>query len=331
MNERPALLRGSRGTGTDDAHRSRPGARSATRRRAAALEHVLRRLPPGQRPVLVAGNGRSGTSWVGDVLGLPDEALYYREPCNPDVSRAGGDEVWSSVVPADGCDPYFEHRLDRAFAGLIVRGQAWYPKRRLERLTHASACRVVVKEVAAYPSVEWAASRYDAQVVLVTRHPCAVVASVADRGWHDLEVDRARRLWSRPDVRASLGSDAPDPARLTTPVEISAFVWAVKERLALQAAKRHPEWQIVVYEDLCAQPLERFTALIEACGLAVSPQVEAAIELRSSTESEGPYATSRRSIEHVARWRSVLSAAQVDRVRAVVDAIGPSSARGLEW
>src|SRR5205085_2708995 len=119
----------------------------------SGLPSVLKRLASGlgrpavatgQAPVLVLSLPRSGSSWVGNVLGCAPDAIYLREPVtqsDPSFYMKG------TVFRIDrGVKPTYERLADRAFAGdaefpdkVRIYENQWEPGA-------AEGRRVVVKE-----------------------------------------------------------------------------------------------------------------------------------------------------------------------------------------
>jgi hypothetical protein len=119
-------------------------------------------------------------------------------------------------------------------------------------------------------------------------------------------------------VRAVLGARLPAADGLTTDVEVSAFIWALKECVAFDAVARHG-WPVARYEQLCAAPLAEFARLCAAVGLAFTPALAAAVQAQSTTDVDGAHSTSRQSARQADAWRTQLAAEDVARIRAVVE------------
>ena len=54
-----------------------------------AINYILSHLQIKNRPIYITNHGRSGTSWIGTILGKAPGILYYGEPCNPKVVKGG--------------------------------------------------------------------------------------------------------------------------------------------------------------------------------------------------------------------------------------------------
>ena len=156
---------------------------------------------PAGRPILVTGLHRSGTTWCGRLLSAGSEAYYVHEPFNrfhpPGICPARFDR-WFQYVGAKNEDQYAP-AIDQTYSlrfspGLHITsslasshphwhdgvfGAVW-SVREWARWTRArlSGLRPLVKDPHALFAAEWIADRYDAQVVVLVRHPAGFVDSV---------------------------------------------------------------------------------------------------------------------------------------------------------
>ena len=134
-------------------------------------------------PLLIISLPRSGSSWVGQILGLSDTSLYLREPITQEYLRSQPPGALSFFEFTSEEDPYIYQTFgDQAFNGtpsfdasVVVFPAQWRPSRRKCR-------RVVIKEV--NPLVlKWYAERYRPRVIYLIRHPAAVANSFEKMGW----------------------------------------------------------------------------------------------------------------------------------------------------
>lgn len=309
---------------------------SGVRRRSLPLRLALPNLaagsnPPSGRPVAIIGNGRSGTSWIGETIGSAPGVVYYREPCHPQVRYRRDDTVWSRYVAPGGRDADFEACLDRAFRGGYVGDPDLDPA--LRELRRSGDYRVVVKEVAAFLSAEWLCNRYDPLVVFAVRHPCPSVMSVHKLGLVEPEKRRFAELLANPELRDGVLADfIPHLEGLEDPLEVSAGIWALKNHVALDVARRRGDWIQVAYEDACLEPLETFRDLFTRLGLEWTADMEQRVIQSTSTAQDGPHATSKVSSRQVDAWRGKMTAGEKAMVRRAVEPFDfPFYNRDEDW
>jgi hypothetical protein len=194
-------------------------------------------------PVLVLSLPRSGSSWVGNLLGCAPDALYLREPVTqsePKFHRLG------TVFRVDRPELVYAHKRlgDKAFRGSTVYPDSvlpFPPHRDSERGAGGGGRRVVVVIKEVNPcAAPWYLHWYAPRLVLLVRHPAAVALSFQRLGW--------------------LGPDAGEWER-------NGVFQASALRVALEAAEGYPAGRAVTYESLCRDPLAGFEALYDFAGL----------------------------------------------------------------
>lgn len=298
--------------------------------------------------VLVAGVPRSGTTWVGRVLGHTEAAQYVHEPDNhlvrPEAWWAKrGLGPYPALAPGQAA-PEYERLWELAFAGgsrpsllytsarLVHRTVPRAGRRALAgkaggavvgtlRLAGRLAARgpagepsgnVVVKSVFCARSLEWIAARFAPAVVVVERHPFAIIASWSALGWTAfLDRDPAA-------VRYGVEALGVNPPLRDGPwIDRAAWHCGFLVSLLQRAVVRHPEWRVVRHEALCADPRPRFQHLCHSLGLGWTEAAEAF--LAASNRPGRGYSTNRLWAEEVDSWRSRLSPADQARVVEVLE------------
>lgn len=312
--------------------RARAGiARRATSLARPLLDQTVRLRAPTGRPIFVTGNGRSGTSWIGKTLAQAPGLVYYREPCNLSLTRDDDDTVWARYVVPGGRDELFESLLESAFRGRIHRHDP-APFQSAARRWRAPF-RVLVKEVATFPSVEWVAQRWNPEVVLVVRHPCGCALSVENAEMGRTERARLQHLLADDERKQNhLEPYRAHLATVRTPLEVSAAIWSIKSLIVARAHARHPEWRLVRYEELCDDPLGGFRALFRSLALDWTSAVEAWTTETTRASSAGTFSTSRVSAQQRDAWRRAMTARQIAEVRRIVEPFGfPELATEADW
>jgi Sulfotransferase family len=280
--------------------------------------------------VLVAGLPRSGTTWVGEVLGHTAGARYLHEPDNhlvrPDAwwaKRRFGPypELRAGTAGGD-----YDRLWSRAFAGgprpsPVYAGARILQRAGASRLSGRLAARqrsrpapgpLVVKSVHCARSLEWVADRFHPAVVVVERHPFGVISSWRKLGWDDfLDDDPGVLRYSA----AILGVDAPAPGAQW--LERAAWHYGVLSSYLEQARRRHPDWLVVRHEVLCSGPEPAFRRLSARLGLQFTGGT--ARFLTASNRPGDGYSTHRLWHEQVDGGRSRLTSAERALILATLD------------
>lgn len=295
---------------------------------------------PADGPRIIAGSARSGTTWLADTLAAANGAGTVFEPLNGDTVPAARAIQHRLLLPGDAApdaDAFFSTlfagglrtpwTLGRVYPTQLLpgRGVSWH-----DALAHGRAAlrhywqhgrstsgEWVYKLIRANLMLDWLAQRFGARIVLVIRHPGAVVASRLRRGWPwqpslraSLDDARVRALLGAPVCRAF---DA-----VQDPVAGHAAVWAVQHLIALREGTPSA-FQVFFYEDLTGSLEAEWTRLTQALGFVhvPSPALRAAPSQQADATRAGT-----RAVSTPARWRAHLGAADMDRLRAILAVSG---------
>jgi hypothetical protein len=292
------------------------------------------------RPILITGSHRSGSTWVGRTLSLSEHLGYIDEPFNPD-RRSGACAVrpmtWFEYVTADderGWGPALERTL--AF------GYSWAPGLRAMRSLRDGArtvrdgwrfarsrrhrARALLKDPLAFFAAPWIADRFDAQVILLVRHPAAFASSLKR-----LNLTFRFSNWT---IQPKLMTEVLGPwadeiwiASKTPPdvIDQAALMWKVIYGVARECQQNFPDWIVRRHEDLSREPLPGFRALFGELGIPLTPKIEDSILASSSPTNpaeapEGEFlALNRDSRANIWTWKSKLDSREIERLRSVVE------------
>ena len=304
------------------------------------------------RPILVTGAHRSGTTWVGRVLAADPTVGYIHEPLSP--SRWPGwlrerAPYWYLYIDRSNEDRYIgqieQLLLFRYPLGPHLRA-ARHPRqvgRVLNDFSHslwyrARHKRPLIKDPIGLFSSEWIADRFDAQVVVMIRHPAAFASSVKRLAWefgfeHWLDQPELMRAWLTPfeeDMRhhARVGVDL---------VEQAILMWRAIYTVVDGFKARHPEWLFVRHEDLADDPAAGYKDMYATLGLAWDDRVEKKILATSSERnpSEVPnwrHGSVRRDSAAARRtWKKRLTHEEIDRVRTGTSDVWPLFYSDDDW
>lgn len=283
---------------------------------------------PRSPSVLIISLPRSGSSWVGSLVGASKDALFLREPLTNSYMRAfpEGPSFFEFEMCKDKAH-YRSHAAD-AFAGfprfngsIIQYPAQWDYHTRSKR-------RVVIKEV--NPLVlQWLISEYHPKVIYLVRHPVPVANSFFAQGWTS---DLSRSIFSEAalsnlEQKFFFGHQADF-------WEQSGALQAIVQNLVIDTLPLASDFMIVKYEDLCTSPLEQFAKLFDFCELELTAEDTAAIE--SSTRNRETYKAgtagiTRDSLAMVDLWRSSVAEENISLARQGYFANHPHLYRHDRW
>ena len=269
--------------------------------------------------IVVAGTARSGTTWLGNLIAAQVPCRILFEPFHPElVTEYSGFHYFQYMRP-DTENPEFYAFAHKVFMGKIRN--RWIDRQN-ERII--SKFRVV-KEIRANLALKWLHDHFSqVPIVLLIRHPCAVVSSRMELGWAtDLDI---QPLLSQPELiedHLLPYLDLINNAKSTE--EKHTIIWCVSNLVPLKQLNPG-EVKIVYYENLCSQPDKELPELFEFLGQPYTrPVIEIINQPSQTTNATSAVVTGTDKIEG---WKKKLGRSQIDGVLRTVDAFGMSHLYG---
>jgi Sulfotransferase family len=292
-----------------------------------------------KRPILITGSHRSGSTWVGQVVATAPSVGYVHEPFNPEHRPGICDaefDVWFTHIDSENSAQYrpsfertlaFDYSLRReiiAPASVRERLKAirdWANFLRFRLLGY----RPLLKDPIAVLSAEWLAEEFDAQVVVLIRHPAAFANSILRLQrrhpfTHFLRQPRLMARYLKPyqDQIARAAAEPPDL------LSEAALLWNIIHHVILQYRGVRPDWLYIRYEDLARSPVQGFQRILDYLHLPMTRDTERTIrrlsEYNPRTERpDGKQVVRMNSAANVDSWKRRLNPEQVKRMRLQVE------------
>src|SRR5262249_55955888 len=140
-------------------------------------------IDPGdyRRTILLAGTGRSGTTWIQDIITRAVACRVMFEPFNPRKISLLTEWSCRQYLRAGQWAPQFLAPAARILSGQIR--DIWIDQ---FNQTHVVRRRLV-KDIRVNLILRWIRSHFpEIPIVLLLRHPCAVASSKLALGWKTL-------------------------------------------------------------------------------------------------------------------------------------------------
>ena len=290
------------------------------------------------QPLLVTGAHRSGTTWVGKMLGADSQTAYISEPLNvlhrPGVLRVKVNHWYQYICDENENEylPAFEELLDYRYHTWDEFRSIRSPKDFLRMgrdfaifytgLMHGQ--RMLIKDPFAVFSTSWFAKKLNFKVVVTVRHPAAFVSSLKRLGWNfdfnnllDQPLLMRDHLDSYRDRMQSIQAD--------DVIGQASLLWTMIYHTVHTTRKLNPDLLTVRHEDLSRDPINGFRDLYSALGLDFTPQVEKRI--LNSNSSENPTELSRKKVHsvkldsraNVENWKKRLTNDEIHHIRKVTE------------
>ncbi len=274
--------------------------------------------------LVIAGSGRSGTTWLLETMTRHPRTMAVFEPLHPRQVPEAAKLASRLLARGDDAPEVREHVAQVFFGRLRPSWRPWMRmgiskearpiRRAVQRVYNAydvlrpPPVRRVVKFINANLMLSWLSSTFQVRIVLLLREPELVVASQRNMGWNaDLN-----RYLQQERLLEHLRSDEVRVARSATSlVERLAVAWCLENKFALQEARKNPTSIRVESFPRLRSERERVFDLMRDLGYSLS---EVNFSRSYLTLREKLRSSYRRS-----RQGEGLSEAEVDTVRRVTE------------
>lgn len=308
------------------------------------------------RPILVTGAHRTGTTWVGKMLTASGEAAYISEPLNV-LHRPGvlsiPTQYWYTYICADNEGDYLPSLQDtlRYHYHLAAEIRALHSRKDIMRMwrdawiflkgriTHQ---RPLLKDPFAIFSIPWFIERLNCQAVVTVRHPAPFASSLKRLNWSFnfadlLEQPLLIRDWLEPyraqmqELLLAANQETPDI------LAQASLLWRLIYQSVTQMSQQHPEIKVVRHEDLSTDPLSGYRDLYKTLDLHFTLEAQNAILASSSTDNPKEvtqrdiYSTRLDSQANIHNWKKRLSVSEIQRIRQLTEDVAEHYYPDFSW
>jgi hypothetical protein len=262
--------------------------------------------------VLLAGSGRGGTTWIAEIINHDNEYRFIFEPfAAGKVPLARGFRNRQYLRP-DAEAPEFFTPARQLLSGAFRNSWTDFYNRRVR------STRRLVKDIRINLFLKWIKTRFpEIPIVLLLRHPCAVVSSRMSLEWDDdlndfLDQPDLMRDWLEPH-RALL-------AGATESFDRHMLRWCVENSIPLKQFGKD-EVHVAYYEQFCEQPAaavgELFAFLHKPVDGSVFEQLN-----KPSSQTRKRKSAIMFGERPVASWRKHINADQIARAQELLQTFG---------
>ena len=256
--------------------------------------------------VFLAGGGRGGTTWVSEIVNHRGEYRYVFEPFNPGkVGICRNFRRKQYLRPEDRREEY----LGPARTILSGRLRSGWADRFNRKIV---ARRRLIKDIRANLLLGWLAANFPGMpIVLLLRHPCAVVASRLKLGWRD---NLAETMEQRDLVEDFLHPFEAEIRRAKTAFERHVFLWCIENYVPLRQFAAG-EIHLAFYETLLDRPEEEIPHFFSYLGRDFDDGVYRTMKRPSSLSCGGSEALAD-------GWRRSVTGPQLERTIEILGLFG---------
>lgn len=302
------------------------------------------------KPILVTGSHRSGTTWVGKMLTANDDVAYISEPLNVHhrlgIFRAPVNHWYTYITTENEAHylPAFQELLNFQY-------HTWLEIKSLRNIkdflrmgrdfriffngnTHGQ--RVLIKDPFALFSSAWFAEKLNSQVVITVRHPAGFASSLKRLGWN---FDFNNLLNQPLLMRDYLEQDKEMMQAIAKDDVIAqgALLWKLIYRFVHLTSNLFPHFNIVRHEDLSLNPIAGFEKLYQNLNLDFTEQVKSQILNSSSSENPSKLSKSKThsvnldSKANLDNWKKILSPEEITKIRKITEDTSHHFYNDDEW
>ena len=261
-----------------------------------------------EKNVVVFGAGRSGTTWLAQIIAAAGLELIF-EP------------LWGKEVPeVEDWKPFpLFYKKGESFPWHETFSEIMSGELRTEWIVrqNAGAQRKVVKFIRANLMIDWILEHYPVHPVFIIRNPLSVVASMKEQEWYVPE-DWVGSLLRGPRLAEPFFTNLPGVSDLAerelTEVEAKTVFWCI-QNLVPQQLGCFDRLHMLVFEELCEDPEAVVGRLAQKIHIQITDEVRDQMRQRSfmagKRDGEAGY-------DPTTAWRSVLSDAEADAIEDIV-------------
>ncbi len=325
---------------------------------------VAQRTALSTGPVVVAGMARAGTSWVAEMIKAAGGFVHLNEPFNPKHPPGQSPGIFNAPVPVGylyvterNADVY-RPALHDTFRFRYRHRAELRANRKAFDLAKMAKCstsfalgaltgkRALLDDPYASLASEWIASEFDARVLVLVRHPAAMVASYRKLGYsthfrHFLDQPQLMADWLEPwrsEMEALIETD--------DKIAQVGFFWRMLHHPLAEMAERSDRMHVVRYEDLCMDPEGGYERLFALLGVDFNRTAREEIvrgTTGSSKNQSHSWQFSRRgfisrtafrpmdSKAMVGAWRKTVSPDEAARLRELVEPVAGRFYGDRDW
>ena len=282
------------------------------------IKNITARHYTTNETIVLSGTSRGGTTLLAEIVStLPKTQLLW-EPLRPsnnrECERYGFG--WHHYFEPDKDTHLQKNYIDKLFNGELIHSGTLY-REHFSLTRFIKSKRLIVKFVNANRILSWITHNFSNPVVLLLRHPCAVIASQLNHtGFSNID----KRDWLPGWLTAmSPGIEKFYHERIKTDEEILCWDWCIDTVLALEACS-NKRIHLLTYESLIINPEKEIQFLFDYLKESVPAEAYTVLRTPSATASKGVEAN--QSNMQLERWRKRLTEEQIQNIEKIARSFG---------
>lgn len=291
-------------------------------------------MKTSNKPILITGSHRSGSTWAGKMIASSPLVAYIPEPfniyCRPGICNAQFD-YWFTYVCDNNEHQYYSHLNDtikfkyhlleelnssksiKDILRLLRDGTRFF-------IYRINRKRPLLKDPIALFSAEWLAQRFDMDVIVLIRHPAAFVGSLKKANWpHPFTHFLQQPLLMKHHLNEFEYEIREFAEYDKDIIDQGILLWNLIHHMILKYKEKCHEWIFVKHEELSKYPVSGFGKIFHRLNLDYPMNVQKVIKTFSSSINQNGQQTNvslkRDSKANIWSWKNRLTKEEIRRIK----------------
>lgn len=260
--------------------------------------------------IFVAGAGRSGTTWLGNMIGSSPGFLSLFEPFDYRHVPQLNISSLRLYIRANSPAHYLDETIRDMLLGKIRNN--WILSQNHRSITW----RILIKEIRANLLLGYLKNRFNSQIVFIVRHPCPTVLSRMELKWETNLEDFLKQQELMDDYLTPFDNLI---GSANTDIEKHTIMWCVDNLVPLKQLNRD-QFIFCTYETLVANKHAEISIIFNALRLRIPRNLDETISKPTSVSSKkSPILAGGNLLEY---WKTRLTRDKIRTILNIVHAFG---------
>jgi len=287
------------------------------------------------RPILVTGSHRAGTTWVGKIIAFAENVAYISEPFTLH-HRLGifncKIDFWYQCIHKGNEENFllpFQNMLEfkynyvseiaslKNFKDIVRMCRDIF----LFRYYKKTKKRPLIKESLSFFSAEWIAKNFDADVLIMIRHPAAFVGSLKKGNTLFPFEHLLKQKIFIDDYIGSFESQINKFSKSNKDIiQQGVLLWKIIHRTIISYYEKYPSWNFYRHEDISRDPIGKFNEIYLKLGLQMNEKITKKISANSFANKKKDDTIDgkeikRNSLDNIFSWKTRLTQDEINYIK----------------
>jgi len=303
-----------------------------------------------KRLIVITGAHRAGTTWTAKILGSSNNIKYIYEPFFVGLHRSNSPLSFNYeyISPGDTSEKviqikeYLDKFINIPFYSLADR---IYISRRIvtvgmvkrlvaKRYNWVNNGRPLIKDPFAIFSSEWIYQNYPSDILVIIRHPAALISSYMFQHWN-FDFNSFKNQPSLiekyfPEYGDLIDAYSLLPHHTTNIIDQGILLYNIIYSTVLKYQEKYRnEWSFLRNEDLSRDPMAEYQKIFAKFELPFTENSRRNILLTTNGKKSGEWI--RNSRENINIWKQRLTKQEVHKIRSGTENVAGKFYTSVDW